>query len=126
MGKLKHSRTLADNEAKAVVRKLRVSPQKLNLVAATIRGLPVGQAMDYLAFSQKRIATQVRRGLKSAITNAEANHTLDIDSLVVKEAYVGKDLVMRRFQPRARGRASRIQKPFSNLTIIVCELEETV
>ena len=125
MGKAKRERTLADNEASAVIRKLRVSPQKLNLVAAAIRGLPVDEAMDYLEFSQKRIATQVRRGLKSAITNAEANHILDIDSLFVKEAYVGKDLVMKRFMPRARGRASRIQKPISNLTIIVSELEGT-
>lgn len=126
MGKAKLPRMLADNEAKAVIHRLRVSPQKLNLVAASIRGLPVGKAMDNLEFSQKRIAIQVRRGLKSAITNAEANHVLDVDSLIVKEAYVGKDLVMKRFRPRARGRASRIQKPISNLTIIVSELEGTV
>ncbi len=126
MGKTKLPRVLADNEAKAVVHRLRVSPQKLNLVAAAIRGLPVEKAMDYLEFSQKRIATQVRRGLKSAITNAEANHVLDVDSLIVKEAYVGKDLIMKRFRPRARGRASRIHKPISNLTIVVSEIEGTV
>lgn len=123
MGKPKRERDLADNETRAVVRRLRVSPQKLNLVAASIRGKKVEIAMNDLLFSQKRIAKAVRKALGSAIANAENNHSLDVDALVVSEAFVGKDLVMKRLKPRARGRASRIVKPFSNLTIIVKELE---
>ncbi|MDD7910621.1 MULTISPECIES: 50S ribosomal protein L22 [Pseudovibrio] len=125
MGKQKRERTLADNEAKAVCRMLRVSPQKLNLVAASIRGKKVSSAMADLTFSRKRIAGDVKKTLMSAVANAENNHDLDVDNLVVAEAFVGKALVMKRFQPRARGRVGRIQKPFSNLTIVVREVEET-
>ncbi|MTI15672.1 50S ribosomal protein L22 [Rhodobacteraceae bacterium RKSG542] len=125
MGKQKQERTLADNEAKAVCRMLRVSPQKLNLVAASIRGKKVGAALADLTFSRKRIAGDVKKTLMSAIANAENNHDLDVDNLVVAEAFVGKALVMKRFQPRARGRVGRIQKPFANLTIVVREVEET-
>ncbi|WP_068082317.1 50S ribosomal protein L22 [Polycladidibacter stylochi] len=124
MGKQKLERTLADNEAKAVCRMLRISPQKLNLVAASIRGKKVGKALADLTFSRKRIAGDVKKTLMSAVANAENNHDLDVDSLVVAEAYVGKALVMKRFQPRARGRVGRIMKPYSNLTIVVREVEE--
>jgi len=123
MGKPKRERVLADNEAQAVQRMVRVSPRKLNLVAATIRGKRVATALADLTFSRKRIAGQVKKTLESAVANAENNHDLDVDSLVVAEAHVGKALVMRRFKPRARGRASRIMKPFSNLTIVVREVE---
>jgi large subunit ribosomal protein L22 len=125
MGKAKRERQLADNEARAVQRMVRISPQKLNLVAASIRGKKVASALADLTFSRKRIAGQVKKTLESAIANAENNHQLDVDSLVVAEAHVGKALVMRRFKPRARGRASRIMKPFSNLTIVVREVEES-
>ena len=125
MGKPKRERSLADNEAKAVTRNLRVSPQKLNLVAAMIRGKKVSSALADLTFSRKRIAVDVKKTLMSAIANAENNHDLDVDQLVVKEAYVGKALVMKRFSPRARGRVGAIQKPFANLTIVVREVEET-
>ena len=125
MGKQKRERVLADNEARAVQRMVRISPQKLNLVAASIRGKKVAAALADLTFSRKRIAGQVKKTLESAIANAENNHDLDVDSLVVAEAHVGKALVMRRFKPRARGRASRIMKPFSNLTIVVREVEES-
>jgi large subunit ribosomal protein L22 len=114
---------LADNEAKAVARMLRVSPQKLNLLAQLIRGKKVDRALADLEFSRKRIALEVRKTLESAIANAENNHGLDVDDLVVAQAFVGKALVMKRFHARARGRASRIEKPFSNLTIIVREVE---
>ena len=125
MGKAKAPRGLADNEARAVLRTIRVSPQKLNLVAALIRGKKVSTALADLTFSKKRIALDVKKTLMSAIANAENNHDLDVDALVVKEAYVGKALVMKRFSPRARGRVGAIQKPFSNLTIVVREVEET-
>ena len=125
MGKAKHARVLKDNEAKAVARMLRTSPQKLNLVAATIRGKKVETALADLTFSPKRIARDVKKCLESAIANAENNHDLDVDSLIVAEAYVGKALVMKRWQPRARGRVGKILKPFSNLTIVVREVEET-
>ncbi|WP_237154913.1 50S ribosomal protein L22 [Oryzibacter oryziterrae] len=125
MGKPKRERSLADNEAKAVTRNIRVSPQKLNLVAAMIRGKKVNAALADLTFSRKRIALDVKKTLESAIANAENNHDLDVDALVVKEAYVGKALVMKRFSPRARGRVGQIQKPFANLTIVVREVEET-
>jgi large subunit ribosomal protein L22 len=125
MGKAKRARVLKDNEAKAVSRMLRVSPQKLNLVAAMIRGKKVDAALADLTFSSKRIARDVKKCLESAIANAENNHELDVDSLVVAEAYVGKALVMKRWQPRARGRVGKILKPFSNLTIVVREVEET-
>ena len=124
MSKPKRERALPDNEAKAVARMLRVSPQKLNLVAQLIRGRKASAALADLQFSRKRIAVDVRKCLESAIANAENNHNLDIDSLVVTEAYVGKNLVMKRFSARARGRASRIEKPFSEITIVVRELGE--
>ena len=121
MGKPATSRALPDNEAKAVARMLRVSPQKLNLVAGMIRGKKVSSALADLEFSRKRIALDVRKCLQSAIANAENNHDLDVDDLVVSQAFVGKALVMKRFHARARGRAGRVEKPFSNLTIIVRE-----
>ena len=122
MSKQERPRVLSDNEAKAVVRMLRVSPQKLNLLAQLIRGKKVSAALADLEFSRKRISTEVRKALESAIANAENNHDLDVDDLVVGEAFVGKAMVMKRFSPRARGRAGRIEKPFSNLTIIVREV----
>ncbi|WP_332715449.1 50S ribosomal protein L22 [Pelagibacterium mangrovi] len=126
MGKEKRERTLKDNEAKAVLRMVRTSPQKLNLVAAQIRGKKVERALAELEFSRKRIATSVKKTLESAIANAENNHGLDTDSLVVSEAFVGKALVMKRFHARARGRGARVEKPFSHLTIVVREVEEAV
>ena len=125
MGKEKTPRSLKENEAKAVCRMLRVSPQKLNLLAQLIRGKSVDTALADLEFSQKRIAVEVRKTLESAIANAENNHDLDVDDLVVAEAHVGKAIVMKRFSPRARGRAGRISKPFANLTIVVREVEAT-
>jgi large subunit ribosomal protein L22 len=122
MSKQSTPRVLEDNEAKAVVRMLRVSPQKLNLLAQLIRGKKVSAALADLEFSRKRISTEVRKALESAIANAENNHDLDVDDLVVGEAFVGRAMVMKRFSPRARGRAGRIEKPFSNLTIIVREV----
>jgi large subunit ribosomal protein L22 len=122
MSKPKSPRALPSNEAKAVARMLRVSPQKLNLLAQLIRGKPVDRALADLEFSRKRIAADVRKALESAIANAENNHGLDVDDLIVSEAHVGKALVMKRFSPRARGRAGRIEKPFSNLTIVVREV----
>jgi len=124
MGKIKRERVLADNEAKAIARNLRVSPQKLNLVAQLIRGKKASTALADLEFSRKRIARDVRKCLQSAIANAENNHDLDIDDLVVTQAHVGKGLVMKRFHARARGRAGRIEKPFSHLTIVVREVAE--
>ncbi|MDJ1157295.1 50S ribosomal protein L22 [Chelatococcus sp. SYSU_G07232] len=124
MGKQAHPRALADNEARAVTRNLRVSPQKLNLVAALIRGKKVSTALADLEFSRKRISGDVKKTLESAIANAENNHDLDVDDLVVAEAFVGKALVMKRFHARARGRGARIEKPFSNLTIVVREVAE--
>jgi large subunit ribosomal protein L22 len=124
MSQRKQPRRLAGIEAMAKVRTLRTSARKLNLVAQSIRGLKVQRALNELEFSHKRIAGDVRKALYSAISNAENNHNLDIDSLVVAEAYVGKNLVMKRFAARARGRASRIEKPFSEITIVVRELGE--
>ena len=124
MGKSARARALADNEAKAVCRLLRVSPQKLNDVAAGMRGKKVDVALADLTFSRKRIAHDVKKTLESAIANAENNHDLDINELVVAEAYVGKNLVMKRWKPRARGRVGRIQKFFSQLTIVVRQVEE--
>lgn len=124
MSKQKTKRALKDNEAKAVARMLRVSPQKLNLVAQLIRGQKVEKALADLEFSRKRISGSVKKALESAIANAENNHSLDVDDLVVAEAHVGKALVMKRFKARARGRSSRIEKPFSNLTIVVREVEQ--
>ena len=125
MGKPKTQRSLKDNEAKAVLRMLRTSGIKLNLVAASIRGKKVDKALAELEFSRKRIAGAVKKTLESAIANAENNHGLDTDSLVVAEAYVGDSLVMKRFMARALGRSSRIEKPFSHLTIVVRQVEET-
>ncbi len=124
MGKAATPRALPDNEAKAVARMIRVSPQKLNLVAQLIRGKKVSTALADLEFSRKRIARDVRKCLESAIANAENNHNLDVDDLVVKEAYVGKALVLKRFHARARGRGARIEKPFANLTIVVREVAQ--
>ncbi|MCM2563188.1 50S ribosomal protein L22 [Lutimaribacter sp. EGI FJ00015] len=124
MGKAKNPRRVADNEAMAKTRMLRTSPQKLNLVAAMIRGKKVDRALNDLTFSKKRIAEDVKKCLQSAIANAENNHNLDVDELVVAEAYVGKNLVMKRGRPRARGRFGKIVKPFSELTITVRQVEE--
>ncbi|AQT42890.1 50S ribosomal protein L22 [Bartonella sp. M0177] len=124
MGKAKAPRQLKDNEAKAVARTIRVSPQKLNLVAAMIRGKKVNTALADLTFSRKRIADTVKKTLESAIANAENNHDLDVDSLIVAEASVGKSIVMKRFHVRGRGRASRILRPFSHLTIVVREVSD--
>jgi large subunit ribosomal protein L22 len=123
MGKKTRARALAENEAKAVSRRLRVSPQKLNLLAQLIRGKKVSAALADLEFSRKRMARDVRKCLESAIANAENNHQLDVDELVVAQAHVGKALVMKRFHARGRGRMSRILKPFANLTIVVREGE---
>jgi large subunit ribosomal protein L22 len=123
MSKPSHPRKLAENEAKAVARTLRVSPQKLNLVAQMIRGKKVQTALADLEFSRKRIARDVQKCLQSAIANAENNHDLDIDELIVAQAHVGKALVIKRFVPRGRGRAGRIMKPFSHLTIVVRQVE---
>lgn len=124
MGKEKNPRRVEQNEAFAKLRMLRTSPQKLNLVAATIRGKRVGSALSALSFSKKRIANDVRKCLQSAIANAENNHNLDVDELVVADAYVGKNLTLKRGRPRARGRFGRIIKPFSELTIKVRQVEE--
>ena len=124
MGKSALQRQLPDNEAKAVGRMIRTSPQKLNLVAQLIRGKKAEQALNDLTFSRRRVAGDVKKVLQSAIANAENNHNLDVDSLIVSEAYVGKNLVMKRFRARAKGRAARILKPFSQLTIVVREVEE--
>ena len=124
MGKRKTERRLDETEAMAFSKTMRVSPQKLNLVAQTIRGQSADAALASLAFSRRRIAGEVRKVLESAIANAENNHQLDVDRLYVKEATVGKTMVMQRFRARARGRIGRIHKPFSNLTVIVREREE--
>ena len=123
MGKRQRERDLSENEAKAVSKMLRISPQKLNLVAQLIRGKKVASALADLEFSHKRIAKDVRKCLESAIANAENNHDLDVDDLVVAEAHVGKALVIKRFTPRGRGRVGRILKPFSHLTIVVRQVE---
>jgi large subunit ribosomal protein L22 len=119
MGKPKRERSLGDNEARAVVTNLKVSPQKLNLVAQMIRGKPVDKALADLAFSRKRIAVDVRKCVASAVANAENNHGLDPDELIVSEAYVGKNLIMRRFHARGRGKSSGINKLFSQITVVV-------
>ncbi len=124
MGKAKSERRLADNEAMAMVRNIRISPQKLNLLAQLIRGKRVEKALADLSFSRKRIAKDVKKVLESAIANAENNHELDLDALIVAEAHVGKNMVMKRFRPRARGRVGQIIKPFSQITIILREVEE--
>jgi large subunit ribosomal protein L22 len=122
MAKQSKGRRVGETSAMAKVVNLRTSPRKLGLVAQSIRGLPVQRALNELEFSHKRIAQDVRKALYSAISNAENNHNLDIDSLVVAEAFVGKNFVMKRFSARARGRAARIEKPFSEITVVVREL----
>ena len=124
MGKEKNPRRVADNEAMAKLRMLKTSPQKLNLLAGLIRGKKVDRALNDLTFSKKRIAVDVKKCLQSAIANAENNHNLDVDELIVSEAYVGKNLTMKRGRPRARGRFGRIIKPFSEITIKVRQFEE--
>ncbi|MCH9766031.1 MAG: 50S ribosomal protein L22 [Alphaproteobacteria bacterium] len=121
MGKSKRERVLADNEAMAISKNLRVSPQKLNLVAGLIRGKKVDHAMADLEFSRKRIAVDVRKCVMSAVANAENNHGLDVNDLVVAEAHVGRNIVMRRFHARGRGRAAVVEKPFSQITVVVRE-----
>lgn len=125
MSKQATERALAPNEAKAVINRLRISPRKLNLVAGLIRGKDVGAALTQLAFSHKRIAGDVKKALQSAIANAENNHNLNVDNLYVKEAYVGKNLVMKRMHTRGRGRSARVFKPFANLTLILREKGES-
>ena len=124
MSKPKTERALGETEAQCVVRNIRISPQKLNLVAGLIRNQPASQAVATLTFSKRRIAHQVRKALESAIANAENNHQLDVDRLVVTRAEVGKSIVMRRFMARGRGRASRIEKWFSHLRIVVAEQQQ--
>ena len=125
MGKSATPRRLADNEARAFSKSLRISPQKLNLVAQSIRGKSCEQALNQLTFSRRRIAVEVKKVLQSAIANAENNQQLDVDRLIVAEATAGRQFVMKRWRARARGRVGRILKPFSNLTIVVREREET-
>lgn len=125
MGKPSRERSLSDKEARAVAKNLRVSPQKLNLVAGLIRGKKVDRALADLEFSRKRIAQDVRKCVMSAVANAENNHDLDVNALVVAEAYVGKNLIMKRFAARGRGRGFRVLKPFSQITVVVRESEET-
>jgi large subunit ribosomal protein L22 len=124
MGKQSAPRRLPDSDARAIANNLRVSPQKLNLVAQSIRGKYVDQALAQLTFSKRRIAGDVKKALQSAIANAENNHQLDVDRLYVAEAHVGKKMVMKRWRARARGRVGRIQKPFSQITVVVREREE--
>jgi large subunit ribosomal protein L22 len=125
MSKQKKPRREADNEAKAVARLLHGSPRKLNLVAELIRGKDAGKALAELTFSKRRISGPVKRVLQAAIANAENNHQLDVDRLYVAEASVGRGMVMKRFHARARGRGARILKPWSNLTVVVREREES-
>ncbi len=124
MGQKANTRRLADNEAMAMAKYIRTSPQKLNLVAQTIRGKAAGKAMVDLDFSMRRVSQDVKKVLQSAIANAENNHGLDVDRLYVAEAFVGKSIMMRRFRARARGRSARIEKQFSRLTVVVREREE--
>ena len=121
MGKPNHPRGLGDNEAQCIVSNIRVSPRKLNLVAGMIRNMPAQQAVSTLTFSKRRIAQQVKKALESAIANAENNHQLDVDRLIVSRAEVGRSIVMRRFHARGRGRAARVEKWFSHLKIVVSE-----
>jgi len=125
MGKAKRERALSENEARAVTKLLRVSPQKLNLLAQLIRGKKVDRALADLTFSRKRIAKDVKKTLQSAIANAENNHALDVDALVVSEAYVGKKLVLKRMRTRARGRGAAILKPFAQITVVVRQVAES-
>lgn len=125
MGKPKTKRSLGEDEARAVSGFIRTSQRKLNLVAASIRGKAADKALAQLTFEKRRVSNDVKKVLEAAIANAENNHQLDVDRLFVKEAFVGKTLVMKRFRPRARGRVGKIQKPFSNITVVVKEREET-
>ncbi len=125
MGKMARERRLDDSEAMAFAKSIRTSPHKLNLVAETIRGMDAGKAVAALSFSSRRVAGDVKKLLQAAIANAENNHQLDVDRLYVKEATVGRAFVLKRFRARARGRAGRIEKPFSNMRIVVREREET-
>jgi large subunit ribosomal protein L22 len=124
MGKPSRERSLADNEAKAIAKNIRISPQKLNLVAGLIRGKKVNEAMADLEFSRKRVAQDVRKCVMSAVANAENNHGLDVDELIVAEAHVGKNIVMKRFAARGRGRGTQVLKPFSQITIVVRQKPE--
>lgn len=124
MAKKEKRRRQAPDQARAVIRMLRISPQKLNLLAQLIRGLPVGKAMDELAFSRKRHAVDVRKALNSAIQNAQNNHKLDVDSLVVEQAFVGKNLAIKRIRARARNRAGRVKTPFSQITLVLRDMTE--
>ncbi|ADM09946.1 50S ribosomal protein L22 [Parvularcula bermudensis HTCC2503] len=124
MAQSKNARRVAEDQAMAKGRMIKTSPQKLNLVAQMIRGKKVQRALDELEFSRKRVALDVRRVLQSAIANAEENHDLDVDSLIVDQAFVGKNMVLKRWHARARGRIGRIRKPFSEITIVVREVEE--
>ena len=124
MAKKEKRRQQAPGQARAVIRMLRISPQKLNLLAQLIRGLPVGKAMDELAFSRKRHAVDVRKALNSAIQNAQNNHKLDVDSLVVEQAFVGKNLAIKRIRARARNRAGRVKTPFSQITLVLRDISE--
>lgn len=123
MGKPKHPRALANTEAKAVAKNIKISTQKLNLVAGMIRGKKVQAAIADLEFSRKRVAEHVRKAVISAVANAENNHGLDVDDLIVAEAYVGKNMVLRRFHARGRGRAASVMRPFSQLTVVVRQVE---
>ena len=124
MGKQAAERRLDDSEAVAIARNIRISPQKLNVIAGMIRGQSAEKALATLTFSRRRIADTVKKALESAIANAENNHQLDVDRLFVKEAFVGKSFKMKRFRPLARGRVGKIEKPFANLTVVVREREE--
>ncbi len=124
MGKPKHPRVLADTEAKAIATNIRISPQKLNLVAEMIRGKKVQAAIADLEFSRKRVAEHVRKCVISAVANAENNHGLDVDALIVAEAFVGKNMVLKRFHARGRGRASSVMRPFSQITVVVRQIED--
>ena len=124
MGKPKHPRMLGDNEAKAIATNIKISPQKLNLVAGMIRGKKVQAAIADLEFSRKRVSEHVRKCVISAVANAENNHGLDVDDLIVAEAYVGKNMVLKRFHARGRGKASSIMRPFSQLTVVVRQVED--
>ena len=124
MGKPKHPRVLADSEAKAIATNIRISPQKLNLVAEMIRGKKVQVAINDLEFSRKRVAEHVRKCVISAVANAENNHGLDVDDLIVAEAFVGKNMVLKRFHARGRGKASSVMRPFSQITVIVRQVED--
>ena len=126
MSKTSAGRRVGETDAFSVLKNLRVSPQKLNLIAGMIKGMDAEKALAALTFSRRRISNDVKKAVQSAIANAENNHQLDVDRLFIKEAFVGKAITMRRFRPRARGRTGRLRKPFSHLTVVVSERQETV